>query len=119
MHHRQGRLAHGASRATSAGPATDSENFPLRDGGELDNLALACHRRNLGKSPNLTGVDPATAELAPHFHPRRNPWAEHFVVRGVRIEGITPVGSATVSVLGVNDARRLELRSELQAQGRL
>jgi hypothetical protein len=86
---------------------------------DVDNLALACHRCNLRKGPNLTGVDPTTAEWVPLFHPRRNPWAEHFVLRGVRIEGITPVGRATVRVLGMNDARRLELRSELQAQGRL
>jgi 5-methylcytosine-specific restriction endonuclease McrA len=26
---------------------------------EIDNLALACHRCNLHKGPNLTGVDPS------------------------------------------------------------
>ena len=31
--------------------------------------------------------------------------------RGVRIEGLTPVGRATVHVSGMNDTRRLELRS--------
>ena len=44
----------------------------------VDNLALACHRCNLKKGPNLTGVDPETGELAPLFHPRRNRWEEHF-----------------------------------------
>jgi 5-methylcytosine-specific restriction endonuclease McrA len=82
---------------------------------EVDNLALACHRCNLSKGPNLTGLDPVTGKLAPLFHPRRDRWAEHFVFRGARIEGITPVGRATVHVLGMNDARRLELRSELLA----
>jgi len=33
----------------------------------LENLALACHRRNLRKGPNLTGLDPETAELTRLF----------------------------------------------------
>ena len=68
-----------------------------------------------GRVPNLTGVDPVSGELVPLFHPRRDRWAEHFQFRGVRIEGLTPVGRATVHVLAMNDARRLELRSELLA----
>jgi hypothetical protein len=39
----------------------------------VDNLALACHRCNLKKGPNLTGVDPETGELAPLFHPPAQP----------------------------------------------
>ncbi|HXK07029.1 MAG TPA: HNH endonuclease [Verrucomicrobiae bacterium] len=31
---------------------------------DADNLALACHRCNLRKGPNLTGIDPQTAEVA-------------------------------------------------------
>ena len=85
----------------------------------LDNLALACHRCNLRKGPNLTGVDPGSGELAPLFHPRRDRWAEHFLFQGARIEGITPVGRATAHVLAMNDARRLELRFELFALGEL
>ena len=80
---------------------------------DLENLALACHRCNLRKGPNLTGVDPLTRQLAPLFHPRRDQWDQHFLFRGVRIEGITPIGRATVHVLAMNDLRRLELRSEL------
>jgi 5-methylcytosine-specific restriction endonuclease McrA len=29
----------------------------------LDNLALACHRCNLRKGPNLTGIDPMSGEM--------------------------------------------------------
>ncbi len=78
---------------------------------DVDNLALACHRRNFHK-----GV---SGELVPLFHPRHDHWAEHFLLWGVRIEGITPVGRATAHVLAMNDARRTELRSELLAQGKL
>jgi hypothetical protein len=83
------------------------------------NLALACHRCNLRKGPNLTGVDPMTGELVPLFHPRRDRWREHFVFHGPRIEGLTPIGRATLQVLAMNDPRRLELRSEFLARGGL
>ena len=32
---------------------------------DADNLALACHRCNLQKGPNLTGIDPLTGEVVP------------------------------------------------------
>ncbi len=86
---------------------------------EADNLALACHRCNLRKGPNLTGIDPSSGELVPLFHPRRDEWDRHFRLRGVHIEGITPVGRATVHVLAMNHARRLELRTELMIRGEL
>jgi hypothetical protein len=82
-----------------------------------ENLALACHRGNLRKGPNLTGIDPATGEIVPLFHPRRDRWSDHFVFQEMRIEGLTPIGRATVEVLAMNDPRRLELRSELRALG--
>jgi hypothetical protein len=79
----------------------------------VDNLALACHRCNLHKGPNLSGVDPLTNAVESLFHPRRNQWPEHFAFRGANIEGLTPVGRATVEVLALNDSRRIELRREL------
>ena len=84
-----------------------------------DNLALACHRCNLHKGPNLTGIDPRTGEVAPLFHPRRHNWFDHFVFEGVRIDGISATGRATVHVLAMNDARRLEVRKEALEHGDL
>lgn len=84
---------------------------------DLDNLALACHRCNLSKGPNLSGLDRESGRIAPLFHPRRDRRAEHFVWRGPRIEGATAVGRATVLVLAMNDARRVELRAEILARG--
>jgi hypothetical protein len=84
-----------------------------------DNLALACNRCNAHKGPNLTGIDPASGELVPLFHPRRDIWADHFEFQGARIVGRTPSGRATVYVLAMNDERRLERRAELLARGEL
>lgn len=84
-----------------------------------DNLALACHRCNLHKGPNLTGVDPFTGQLVALFHPRRDLWSEHFAFEGSRIHGITAAGRATVHVLGMNDARRLKVRDEILKCGDL
>jgi len=86
---------------------------------EVDNLALACHRCNLRKGPNVTGIDPATGEIVALFHPRRDEWQRHLRFQGPYIEGLTPVGRATVRVLALNDARRLELRAELITHGEL
>jgi len=86
---------------------------------DVDNLALACHRCNLHKGPNLSGIDPDTGTTESLFHPRRDRWPEHFTFRGAHIDGLSPVGRATVNVLALNDLRRLELRQELIELGDL
>jgi HNH endonuclease len=82
-----------------------------------DNAAFSCARCNLHKGPNLSGIDPETGELVPLFNPRRDEWAMHFAFRNYWIAGLTPVGRATVYVLGMNETRRLELRAMLLARG--
>ena len=92
------------------------EHIVARQHGGTDdasNLALACHRCNLSKGPNLTAIDPITREVVPLFHPRSSEWVEHFILEGERIVGITAVGRATVQLLTMNDARRLELRAQI------
>jgi hypothetical protein len=83
----------------------------------VDTLALACHRCNFHKGPNLSGIDPMTGTVENLFHPRHDRWDEHFAFRGTVIEGLTPSGRATAQVLLLNDARRLELRRELLVRG--
>src|SRR5436190_1136660 len=61
-----------------------------------DNLALACHRRNLVKGPNLSSLDPETGQLVALFHPRRQRWGDHFELRGEEIIGKTDIGRTTV-----------------------
>lgn len=60
-----------------------------------------------------------TGEVEILFHPRRDQWSKHFAFRGVRIEGLSPSGRASVQVLALNDARRLGLRQELLQLGEL
>ncbi len=81
------------------------------------NLALACNRCNASKGPNLTGIDAASNEVVSLFHPRWDVWTDHFEFSGPRIAGLTPTGRATVSVLAMNDERRVERRAELLARG--
>jgi hypothetical protein len=96
--------------------------IPRQHGGSDDpgNLALACHRCNLRKGTNLTGIDPVTRDVVPLFHPRLNRWLDHFRLRGPVIEGVTAVGRTTVKLLSVNDARRIERREllALESDGR-
>jgi HNH endonuclease len=83
------------------------------------NLALACHRCNFHKGPNLSGSDPASGAIHTLFHPRRDRWPEHFAFQGASIEGLTPAGRATIDVLALNDPRRVELRQQLLELGEL
>jgi hypothetical protein len=64
----------------------------------------------------LTGIDPIGGKVAPLYHPRLDEWDKHFRMEGASIEGITPIGRATVRVLAMNDARRVELRAALWAR---
>ena len=83
----------------------------------LDNLALACHFCNRKKGPNLAGIDPVTGEITTLFHPRRDDWQDHFRWNGMLIEGLSPVGRATVKVLALNDGKRMRLRLQLFEKG--
>jgi hypothetical protein len=62
---------------------------PRQHGGNDDpgNLALACHRCNLSKGPNLTGIDPITAEIVRLFDPSRDQWLDHFHLPGTGYRG--------------------------------
>ena len=83
---------------------------------EPGNLALACHRCNTHKGPNLAGIDPGSGELIALLPPRRDVWLDHFDFEGARIVGRTPSGRAKVDVRAMNDERRLERRVVLLSQ---
>jgi hypothetical protein len=86
-------------------------------GDSLENLGLACHRCNLRKGPNLTGLDPETGELTRLFHPRQDSWNGHFAFQRGYIVGLTIVGRTTAALLQMNTPDRIELRLDLLAAG--
>ena len=71
------------------------------------NLAACCPRCNRAKGPNVAAVDEADGRAVLLFNPRLQAWGEHFRTDGVRIEGRTPTGRATVRILGMNLPTRL------------
>jgi hypothetical protein len=75
--------------------------IPRKHGGDddLGNLALACVDCNLSKGSNIAGLDPITGETTELFHPRRQPWGDHFRWQGVHLVGTTAIGRTTIGVL--------------------
>ena len=69
-----------------------------------ENLWLACSLCNDHKNNRLYAVDPQTGRKVKLFHPRRQKWTEHFTWAegGIRIDGKTDIGRATVAALQLN-----------------
>ena len=86
----------------------------------LENLALACRKCNAYKGPNLSSVDvnEERSEIVHLFNPRAQVWREHFgVTRDGLIIGRTKVGRATLRLLRMNDAVRVERRNLMVGLG--
>jgi hypothetical protein len=83
-----------------------------------DNLALACVSCSLRKAARQHALDPQTGAEAAIFNPRVDRWAEHFRWDGVKIEGLTSTGRATVAALKMNRALILAIRKEETLRGR-
>ena len=81
------------------------------------NLALACFADNHHKGPNLAGIDPKTGKRVWLYNPRRHTWHRHFRWNGPILEGRTPIGRATIVVLGINSPHRVAQRAALIAEG--
>jgi len=81
--------------------------IPRSRGGasEAPNLWLSCPLCNRHKADRTSGTDPESGSVVPLFNPRRQRWSEHFrwSSDGLRIEGLTPTGRATVAVLRLSD----------------
>jgi hypothetical protein len=88
--------------------------IPRAQGGgdEENNLWLSCSLCNRYKGSQTSATDPVAGEAAPLFNPRHDSWGTHFrwSVDGIRIEGITPVGRATVEALKLNNELAVEVR---------
>lgn len=81
---------------------------------EDSNLALSCRSCNVYKSDHLDASDPQAQAIVPLFHPRRQDWAEHFVVDRItgKMRGLTPSGRATIEQLGMNRPVQLAARKQ-------
>ena len=77
---------------------------------EPRNLALACPTCNFHKADQTHATDLSSDGETPLFHPRKHRWKEHFRWDGVKIQGISAVGRATVVLLVLNHPRRLRIR---------
>ena len=87
--------------------------LPPKSGGghDIANLALACRSCNFFKSDSIEAVDPETNFVASLFSPRRDRWHDHFrnLISG-EIEGLTPIGRATVALLRMNTGFQINAR---------
>jgi hypothetical protein len=77
------------------------------------NLCLSCMDCNRHKGSDFASFDPLDNTIALLFNPRRDVWAEHFVLDGAIIKPLTPQGRVTVFLLQLNDPERLLERLEL------
>lgn len=82
------------------------------DSTDLDNLALCCSACNSRKLSFEMGVDATTSQEVPLFNPRIQNWAEHFrfSADGLILEGLTPIGRATIRRLDMNHSRQVRAR---------
>lgn len=83
----------------------------------LQNLCWSCAQCNGAKSSHAAGYDPETGELVPLFNPRKDRWLDHFAWRDGTLVGKTDVARATIDVLRINDAERVQHRRMLIALG--
>jgi hypothetical protein len=94
--------------------------IPVIAGGqtEIGNSALACVSCSLRKAARQSATDPETGQEVSLYNPRRHHWNEHFQWHSVLLEGLTPIGRATVNALDMNRPLILAIREEEVLLGR-
>jgi hypothetical protein len=105
----------------SPDPFSVEHIVPRSRGGtsELSNLALSCQGCNNRKYTSIEALDRVTGELVPLYHPRLQPWSDHFTWNQnyLLLLGLSPTGRATVEKLQLNRAGVINLRRILRAFG--
>lgn len=109
------------SEANSGMPMTFDHIYPQSKGGEnsFENLCLACRSCNEYKSNTIEAEDLLTGKIVALFNPRTQIWTEHFLwsLNSTKVEGITPIGRATVTALRMNNAVIVAARSRWVISG--
>jgi hypothetical protein len=77
------------------------------------NLWAVCRYCNLLKSDRVEAPEPETGAVTSLFNPRAERWSDHFIWidGGLRIQGTTPRGRATVEALALNRALLVRARA--------
>ena len=95
--------------------------IPVSAGGEtsLTNLALACGGCNGHKYTKVDAVDSVSQARVALFHPRQQPWSNHFgwSTDYLTLIGLTAIGRATVEALKLNRPGVINLRRLLLLAG--
>lgn len=83
------------------------------------NMCLACRSCNLRKSSHIEAFDPANQKTTRLFHPRTGQSQEHFAVNlsNGAIEGLSPIGRATLLRLEMNSETQLSARQQWMRLG--
>ena len=88
---------------------------PLHGGPDIEsNWALACRSCDLHKAAFLEATDPQTQANVRLFHPRTDPWGDHFRFDETTgaIVGHTAIGRATIVRLQMNHSAQLLARHQ-------
>jgi hypothetical protein len=87
---------------------------PSARGGDdaVSNLCLSCRMCNSYKGARVDAIDVETGLTVPLYNPRIDHWSAHFtwIDCGVRIQGLTSCGRATVLALRFNSLLAVEVR---------
>lgn len=83
-----------------------------------ENLAYACVPCNQAKGSDVGSIHRESGEIVRFFNPRTDRWADHFLLVGSRIEGLTSIGAVTARILAFNACERLLERQRLQGMDR-
>ena len=109
------------SEANSGIPMTHDHIQPRSKGGEttFENVCLACRSCNEFKADLTEALDPLIGETVPLFNPRTQKWSDHFAwsIDSTRVEGLTPIGRATIVALRMNHPVIVSARSRWAISG--
>lgn len=80
---------------------------------ELANLCWACSYCNAFKGTDIAAYAPGTGDIVPLFNPRTDRWEEYFYWEGAVLRGKSTNARATIELLKINSADRIEHRQLL------
>ncbi len=75
-----------------------------------ENLALSCAVCNKHKGSDIASIDGETGAIVSLFNPRQDVWSEYFKIENGVFIGLTPNARATIRLLQINNAARVEER---------